>query len=375
MRKFTVSTPVAPEPHRSREIVQFFDPQGNPFSFGGGGGFDPTEPIPELHFAGDPTDPTSGMNIAWDRDLWGLVFQQPAGAGDAEIYVMQDPADDPDRLEKANLTPWGLSVYDDKVSMDFGISGMRLYDYSDPGDTEYGIFAAEGRVAQYGGYGQGFVVGALSTDNMHTQNAFTTYGPVGSGAKFSISFDGTHRWHDYVNGDLPLSRTNPGELTFGDATKATGFQTRYNGPGTPSIYEYVDNTTASITLHSFDVDPNPWTVLNVLQGLLGQDRFNLYSDGSMRWGDGVAVPDVSLERGAPGNLKIGPGDSSLSLVNISDEVMTLATNAQGFFSDSDITISGQLRLQNNGDGIILHSPDGTQTKTLRLSNAGAIELV
>lgn len=64
-------------------------------------------------------------------------------------------------------------------------------------------------------------------------------------------------------------------------------------------------------------------------------RLGIHGDGSLHFGDGTGAPDLSLVRAAAGVLEVGQ----------------------------------------NGGGFKLHSPDGTQTKTLRLSNAGAVELV
>lgn len=66
-------------------------------------------------------------------------------------------------------------------------------------------------------------------------------------------------------------------------------------------------------------------------------------------------------------LQMDSDGNATTFTVVSTGALTIQSNS--------VTFNAELLLSPNGAGIVLKSPDGTQTKKLRLSNAGALELV
>lgn len=105
-------------------------------------------------------------------------------------------------------------------------------------------------------------------------------------------------------------------------------------------------------------------------------RTLIHGDGSLHWGDGTAAPDVSLGRLDAGALEMkGLADpSSYVAFDANNGMLDLYDNSTGGQIEAKAN-SGLVQIWNNGGGLRLTSPDGNQTRTIRLSNAGAVEVV
>lgn len=154
-----------------------------------------------------------------------------------------------------------------------------------------------------------------------------------------------------------------------------------------NVNEWGKGAALNLFAQSDVVFDDPWknTIL-----LAHQDdanpRFGITAEGDISWGDGTAAPDVSLFRRPAGGL--GIADSDLDGVIISDD--GTGAGEQAYIDKSSFSLGGVgtgtdttffraspgiWGVAGNGGGFRLTSPDGSQTKILRLSNAGTIELV
>lgn len=96
------------------------------------------------------------------------------------------------------------------------------------------------------------------------------------------------------------------------------------------------------------------------------NRFEMHGDGSLHWGDGSAAPNAGLKRDVNDiALWSTPGRY---IVFYEDE----ADSGNDIYFRVD---TGVISVSANGGGLKLRSPDGSQEKAIRLSNAGTLELV
>src|SRR5581483_11720281 len=194
------------------------------------------------------------------------------------------------------------------------------------------------------GPGQLSLAGALAMVRAAATNAVFTSSVTGdANPRWQVTADGAHAWGDGTAvPDLTMARSGPGQLSVGG-----------------SLAMVRAATTDAVFASSVSGDANP--------------RWQVTADGAHAWGDGTAVPDLTMARSGPGQLSLGSGSLSLGgSLSVGSLAMVRAAATNAVFTSS-VTGDANPRWQVTADGAHAWG-DGTAVPDLTMARSGPGQL-
>lgn len=354
-------------------------PDGQPI---GGGAVDWAVPIPELHFAGDPSDSDSGMNIAWDEDYYGLVIQGNPGSGAADLYLVNNP----DSGGQLYAHPGGLILNDDvgngsaMSASAFGAYGPNGHVMAQQDVIEMAVATSLLRLTptdfQESSGHLGLSMHYDSSQGVANPTFIRTVAPYSDTDHFAIHLDGSIHWGGgSAAPDVTLKRSGVGWLVL----ESEGTSLELDVSGNASIF-VLDNEDDWIDYAEYGYkgwQVNYDTGMSHLKVNAGRPQFWMSdAHGGVSWTTQQQYFSYATD---------DPTHQFLAFQIYTDNHprFKLDQNGrQGWGPGGDNgedthlkrRAAGVLELEENGGGLVLHSPDGTAYK-ISVANGGALSAV